>query len=66
MSLIVIKRSDVNEIICNDALIKGLKLSPWSILNIVSVPTLRSLNGVNNYRVITLAPLATKLLNKMI
>ena len=51
---------------CNRALNNGITPAQWSEINIVPVPKSGPLNKVANYRGISMCPMITKVLNKMI
>jgi len=51
---------------CNTALVEGVTPTQWSEINIVPVPKSGPLNKVENYRGISMCPVTTKVLNKLI
>ena len=52
--------------LCNRALNSGNTPAQWSEINIVPVPKSGPLNKVANYRGISMCPMVTKVINKMI
>lgn len=52
--------------LCNKALRDGNTPTQWSEMNIVPVPMSGPLNKVENYRGISMCPIITKILNKLI
>ena len=51
---------------CNKALMEGDTPKQWSEINIVPVPKSGQLNKVENYRGISMCPVPTKVINKLI
>ena len=51
---------------CNKALKEGDTPKQWSEINIVPVPKSGQLNKVENYRGISMCPVPTKVINKLI
>ena len=65
----VLKYCDLDDILlefANDLLNKKVKPKQWSEINLIPIPKSGDLSDTSNYRGISLAPIAAKLVNKMI